>query len=1038
MNPSASFLPSRAASNRSASQVDVPEQAHDASAPGSKTEDIERQPPASPASHEHGFSNEPQLGPIQGVPLNRSPGDVSDALNDEPADTKPQSAANIPGQPTDERSQVRRGLSGWAGVEDHLFRHDTGEMKYHTEDIDTLLVFAGLFSAFLTAFVVQTYPMLTDDDSSTTNQLLALSVSMQLRATGTIIPSTVNSTLTSLLDAQPFSPPTSARAINTLFFLSLVLSLSAALFGILAKQWLREYLRWNSPLALPRENILVRQDRIEAWDAWNVGATISSIPALLEIAMVLFLCGVVVLLWTLDNIVAIIITVFAALFLIAASVFTVLPVVYKRCPYKSPTAWACVTACQSVWCLWVYCTTSVTARWANICREWRDTSDVISSRWLRLHHALRAGEQARSQTAWPSMASSWRERDLSSCREVRGKTTGTSYTRKKARVAVRVYLEEFTIPSVSGGALWTLTEWVLDEVAETALLVRALDWVKLSSQDIRVHAYIAECTPSRLEPHLPDIPLLVRSRAISAAYLVAWRTILLAMQQNLLDHPHSGLAYWDASDDSTAPRLGNRLSQRFAYDDSGFFPLLPGMGGLLNQSGYRCCFSEILLPMDRWDEGCTMSRKELAGTSMVTDLKRVIGRDAVLYDLLPAFDMCVILRSLAGAGSDKPPWYTEALHILFNVQSRFPTKFKNLRRSICLELAEYRRLKITSDNVLVFSDKETTTTEDAFLLLRWFDEDFGIASEGYLCVFFITATRWISGEQLPTTEPALLKAIFLKISTALDALVQKLPFETLSAAEAEMCGLINSLDRSTREVFGASQLRCAEFRRLAHACEGVAHRLETNYDIPFKLHFIAHAAHEDAMSCEETTGCLWLSHCCDINYNTTYPWEVDEKCPALRKIKHPTHSPPPSRAQSLVLAPSMAPGSQRYRSYSTVDAAETTRSPERTVRSPPGSLLQRSRTPRETNTVWPRRLVAPLCGVLSHIPHRWTLPSERSEAGRGPETYSESIALGEVQNASDGVREDASSSARYRRSVDGPAGSVEGAASEEEHDDSNV
>ncbi|GJE85033.1 hypothetical protein PsYK624_011100 [Phanerochaete sordida] len=148
-------------------------------------------------------------------------------------------------------------LSGWAGIEDHLFKHDTGEMKYHAEDIDTLLVFAGLFSAFLTAFVVQTYPMLTDDDFSATNQLLALGISMQLQLAGTIIPAAVNYTLTSLIDAQPFSAPTSARVINILFFLSLVLSLSAALFGILAKQWLREYLRWNSPLALPRENVLV-------------------------------------------------------------------------------------------------------------------------------------------------------------------------------------------------------------------------------------------------------------------------------------------------------------------------------------------------------------------------------------------------------------------------------------------------------------------------------------------------------------------------------------------------------------------------------------------------------------------------------------------------------------------------------------------------------------------------------------------------------------------------------------------------------------
>ncbi|EKM58672.1 uncharacterized protein PHACADRAFT_58238, partial [Phanerochaete carnosa HHB-10118-sp] len=61
----------------------------------------------------------------------------------------------------------------WAGIEDHLFTNDGGKTKGYTEDIDTLLVFAGLFSAILTAFVVQTYQMLQPDTQDTTNQLLA-------------------------------------------------------------------------------------------------------------------------------------------------------------------------------------------------------------------------------------------------------------------------------------------------------------------------------------------------------------------------------------------------------------------------------------------------------------------------------------------------------------------------------------------------------------------------------------------------------------------------------------------------------------------------------------------------------------------------------------------------------------------------------------------------------------------------------------------------------------------------------------------------
>ncbi|GJE97511.1 hypothetical protein PsYK624_137320 [Phanerochaete sordida] len=366
-NPSPS--PSRAASSHSLSQFELPEEARNATNPASEADDIaeERRTDAASGASEAN-SHDPRPKQSQQEPSPGPLGGVAGAANDEPATT---TSVPVPQELLtkliDALSKLEppEKVSGWAGIEGHLFKHDTEEMEYYGKDIDTLLVFAGLFSAFLTAFVVQTYPMLTDDDSSTTNQLLALSVSMQLRTTGASVPSTVNSTLTSLIDAQPFSPPTSSRAINILFFLSLVLSLSAALFGILAKQWLREYLRWNSPLALPRENVLVRQDRIEAWESWNVAATMASIPALLELAMVLFLCGVVVLLWTLDDVVAIIITIFAALFLVAAAMFTLLPIIYKRCPYKSPTAWACVVAYLVAQRLCIYCAVLFTAQWAE-------------------------------------------------------------------------------------------------------------------------------------------------------------------------------------------------------------------------------------------------------------------------------------------------------------------------------------------------------------------------------------------------------------------------------------------------------------------------------------------------------------------------------------------------------------------------------------------------------------------------------------------------------------------------------------------------
>lgn len=36
-----------------------------------------------------------------------------------------------------------RSLFGWAGIEDHLMKYDTGKIKDFMDDIDTLLVFVS-------------------------------------------------------------------------------------------------------------------------------------------------------------------------------------------------------------------------------------------------------------------------------------------------------------------------------------------------------------------------------------------------------------------------------------------------------------------------------------------------------------------------------------------------------------------------------------------------------------------------------------------------------------------------------------------------------------------------------------------------------------------------------------------------------------------------------------------------------------------------------------------------------------------------------
>lgn len=140
---------------------------------------------------------------------------------------------------------------------------------------------AGLFSATITAFTIESHKWLNEDP---TVRLLA-QLSQHL---GTPNVSANNSTI--------FTIPPEAVRINIVWFLSLIIALSAALIGILCKQWIREYQR-DAPIS-NEEAFELRQLRHQSWEAWHVPDIISSTSILLQLALLLFFAGIVDLLWS--------------------------------------------------------------------------------------------------------------------------------------------------------------------------------------------------------------------------------------------------------------------------------------------------------------------------------------------------------------------------------------------------------------------------------------------------------------------------------------------------------------------------------------------------------------------------------------------------------------------------------------------------------------------------------------------------------------------------------------------------------------------
>ncbi|OCH91563.1 hypothetical protein OBBRIDRAFT_695615, partial [Obba rivulosa] len=220
----------------------------------------------------------------------------------------------------------------WDKFAKELQRQDEDCAKVWKEEIDALLVFAGLFSAVLTAFNVDIYKSLKPSSPSTPDvNTQALMQLIALLSNGNVPVMLATST------ASSDDPAATYVWINALWFASLVLSLSSASIGIVIRQWLNYF---TSPTPTTgKQDVYIHCLR---WDKgiieWRVPELMAILPILLQLALTLFFIGLVLLLWTLNNSVAIVTTVFVSALLAFLVFSTVVPAWSPYCPYKSPQA----------------------------------------------------------------------------------------------------------------------------------------------------------------------------------------------------------------------------------------------------------------------------------------------------------------------------------------------------------------------------------------------------------------------------------------------------------------------------------------------------------------------------------------------------------------------------------------------------------------------------------------------------------------------------------------------------------------------------
>lgn len=272
-----------------------------------------------------------------------------------------------------------------------------------------------------------------------------------------------------------FHVSNSAVWVNSLWFLSLILSLTSALFGMIAKQWLREYMEWTTTSWLPQRTITLRQKRVEAFDEWKAPGIIAAIAALLEVALILFFAGLIVFLWTINHIVARVSIAAITTSVTLAVLATVLPVFRRRCPYKSPTGWACLRLAWLLAGAW-------NALWWSVYRRlpWRSVRRLIE-------HLL----------ADCNPHETWRDRDFAS---------GDAILSKEASGA----LGGADVGFVEGDDRVISFESTRSDKssANLAALGRAFAWIRNTSQNGALLEAVLHCTETRVTDRCSPLALL--------------------------------------------------------------------------------------------------------------------------------------------------------------------------------------------------------------------------------------------------------------------------------------------------------------------------------------------------------------------------------------------------------------------------------------------------------------------------------------------------------------------------------------------------
>ncbi|KAJ7626787.1 hypothetical protein FB45DRAFT_749703, partial [Roridomyces roridus] len=200
-------------------------------------------------------------------------------------------------------------------------RYDRALVERWRADREGMLIFvccisfhpiAGLFSASLTTFLIESYNNLQPDSGELTVAAIQQLVAISLGDT------------VAVQTPSKFTPTTSAVVCNALWFVSLSLSLICALLATLVEQWAREFLHKTDMRPYPARRARIFSFLYFGIKSFHMHTVVDVIPSLIHGSLLLFFAGLVAFLLPVNHLIMYLMAGALIILLFSYSVLTVL------------------------------------------------------------------------------------------------------------------------------------------------------------------------------------------------------------------------------------------------------------------------------------------------------------------------------------------------------------------------------------------------------------------------------------------------------------------------------------------------------------------------------------------------------------------------------------------------------------------------------------------------------------------------------------------------------------------------------------------